>query len=279
MALTFQEADPPISALLRAVTWLEVVILAWAGGGLLLYPPSVTVVWPWSLTPFNARYLGALYAAALIAAFMQSRSGRWSPARIVTPMIFIFTLIVTVYSFVHLGRFDMARVESWVWFVLYVGVCLNAGVHLWLYRGRRSRAPLYASLAARLLLSIEIGTLGAYGIGLLIVPEVASRFWPWKLDAFHAHLYSVTFITPAVGAWLLLRGGDRNQWLTLGLTQAAWGLLPIIGLLIVDSSVRRVQWTAGGAWLWIGLFATMFAIGMWMIVRSRSSIGQENVRL
>ena len=60
--------NPPISRLLRAVTWLEVAILAWAGAGLMLHPPLVTGVWPWALAPFNQRYLGALYAAALIAA-------------------------------------------------------------------------------------------------------------------------------------------------------------------------------------------------------------------
>jgi hypothetical protein len=39
-----------------------------------------------------------------------------------------------------------------------------------------------------------------------LTPWVVSSFWPWRLDAFHAQLYSVTFLTPAVGAWVLLRG-------------------------------------------------------------------------
>lgn len=270
MALANPDLNPPISPLLRGVTWLEVAILAWAGGGLLLYPPSVATVWPWSLTPFNARYLGALYAAAIIAALMQASSGRWSPARIVTPMIFIFTLVVTIFSFVHIERFNMARIDSWIWFALYIGVCLNAGIHLWLYRRLpRSSAPHAETAGAQLLLSIQIGAFAAYGIAMLAIPEIASRTWPWKVDAFHAHLYSVTFITPALGAWLLLRGGDRNEWLTLGLTQAAWGLLPIVGLLIVDSPSRPVPWTSVATWAWIALFVVMFALGAWMIVRSR----------
>jgi hypothetical protein len=47
-------------------------------------------------------------------------------------MIFVFTLVVTVLSFVHIARFDPRRVETWIWFVLYAGVCVNAGAHLWL---------------------------------------------------------------------------------------------------------------------------------------------------
>lgn len=91
--------------------------------------------------------------------------------------------------------------------------------------------------------------LGVYGVALLVAPEAASWFWPWKLDAFHAHLYSVTFITPALGAWLLLGGATRNEQETLGLTVAGWGLLPIFGLLWVDATVKRVHWELTGTWL------------------------------
>ncbi len=126
--------DQRISPLLSGVTWLEVAVLVVAGGGLLIAHPVVVGIWPWSLAPFNLRFLGALYTAALVAAFLQSWIGRWAPARTVTTMIFVFTLVVTALSFVHRDRFDPAKVEVWVWFVLYIGVCANAGAHLWWYR-------------------------------------------------------------------------------------------------------------------------------------------------
>ena len=262
------ETNPRISVVLRAVTWLEVAILAWAGGGLLFYPPIMAPFWPWPLAPFNLRYLGALYTAALVAALLQAWSGRWSPARVVTPMIFLFTLVVTIFSFVHLDRFDLYRVEPWIWFVLYVGVCLNAGVHLWLYRQLPPPDPTRPQGGLRALLSIEVLLLGVYGLALLVAPTAASSFWPWKLDTFHAQLYSVTFLTPALGAWVLLRGAARCEWLTLGLTQAGWGLLPIFGLVWVDATVKRVDWNSVGTWSWLALFAAMFVVGAAMVVRS-----------
>ena len=72
--------------LLLGVTWLEVAVLLVAGGGLLIALPAVVAIWPWPLTPFNLRFLGALYSAALLAAFIQARVGRWAPARTVTLM-------------------------------------------------------------------------------------------------------------------------------------------------------------------------------------------------
>jgi hypothetical protein len=264
--------NPRISGVLLWVTWLEVVILLWAGLGLLLYPPIMEPFWPWRLAPFNLRYLGGLYTAALIAAFLQAWCGRWSPARVVTPMIFIFTLVVTAYSFVHLDRFDLGRLEAWIWFILYIGVCMNAGVHLWLYRKRplpqptvRPRGALWTAL-----LGVTIA-LGTYGLSLLLAPAAASWFWPWKLDTFHAHLYSVTFLTPALGAWILLRGTTRYEQQTLGLTLAAWGLMPILALILADATVKRVHWDLANTWMWLALFGAMAGIGGWLAVSSHQA--------
>lgn len=270
--------NPRISGVLLGVTWLEVVILLWAGLGLLLYPPIMEPFWPWPLAPFNLRFLGGLYTAALVAAFLQAWCGRWSPARVVTPMIFIFTLVVTVYSFVHLDRFDLGHLEAWIWFILYIGVCMNAGVHLWLYRKRplpqpsgRPRGALRTALWG---VTISLGT---YGLSLLLAPAAASWFWPWKLDTFHAHLYSVTFLTPALGAWVMLRGTTRNEQQTLGLTLAAWGLMPILALILADATVKRVHWDLANTWMWLALFGAMAGIGGWLAVSSRQAEWGEDL--
>lgn len=262
-------SNPHISPLLIAVTCLEVAVLFVAGGGLLIAHPLVTGIWPWSLAPFNLRFLGALYTAALLAAFLQSWFGKWAPARTVTTMIFVFTLVVTVCSFMHWNRFDPARVEVWVWFVLYIGVCLNAGAHLWWYRSVASAGFPPSSRSSAILITQAI-VLGGYGLALMIAPEPAARLWPWKIDAFHAQLYSVTFLTPAVGALSLLRSATRIDWFTLGITQLAWGLLPIFALVIVDLQLHRVDWLAWQVWFWTGLFVMTGAMGAWMLLKAAS---------
>lgn len=267
--ITGESRNPRISSLLLGVTWLEVAVLFVAGGGLLVAHASVVAVWPWTLAPFNLRFLGALYTAALAAALLQCLFARWSPARTVTTMIFVFTLVVTALSFVHLSRFDMRTVPAWIWFVLYVGVCINAGAHLAWYRGT-DLAGEPPSPGARGALLAQALALGAYGIALLAAPDAAARLWPWKLDTFHAQIYSVTFLTPAAGALTLRRSASRVDWLTLGLTQLAWGLLPIVALLAVDAKVHRVDWQSAATWSWIGLFGAIAAMGAWMLLQARS---------
>ncbi len=267
--LAAEPVNPRITSLLLGVTWLEVAVLLVAGGGLLVANASVIAVWPWTLAPFNLRFLGALYTAALVAALLQCLFARWSPARTITTMIFVFTLVVTVLSFVHLARFDLRTVPAWIWFVLYVGVCLNAGAHLVFYRdaGLAGEPP---SPSARAILLSQAIVLGACGLALLAAPEAAARSWPWKLDTFHAQIYSVTFLTPAAGALTLRHRASRADWLALGLTQVAWGLLPIVALLVVDARVHRVDWQAPGTWTWVALFTAIAAMGAWMLLRARS---------
>lgn len=255
--------NPPITPLLRSVTALEVAVLTIAGLGLLLDVAAVTGVWPWPLKPFNQRFLGALYSAALVAAVWQVAIGRWAPARSITWMILVFTAVVTALSFLHLSRFDFASPPAWIWFVLYVGVCVNAGLHLLWPRGQ-TPVGQRPSQRWQLVLAMQAAACFALGLAHLVKPEMSARYWPWPLDTFHAQLYSVVFLTPAVAAWCLRRAATPADWRAQGSTQIAWGLLPLVGLLLADAGVRRVDWSAPPTLAWTGVFALLAVIGLAM---------------
>ena len=259
------EANPKISSLLRFLTFVEVVVLFITGFGLFFAPKLVAPLWPWELLPFNARFLGAVYAASCVAAVMQTAYARWSPTRLVTPMIFIFTAIIMVLSFVYISQFDFQRWEVWTWFFLYIILPINAAYHLWLYRNQPPANPTQPSISTRNILLTEAVILGLYGIALILIPSIAKTIWSWEIDNFHAQLYSVTFLTPALGAYVLAKGGTKIEWQTLGLAQIILGLFPIIGVIIVDASVKRVLWSAVGTWVWFALFAAMMVLGVWMM--------------
>ncbi len=259
------ETNPKISSLLRFLTFVEVVVLFLAGFGLFLAPKFAGTLWPWELLPFNARFLGAVYAASCIAAIMQTVYARWSPARLVTPMIFIFTTVIIVLSFVHIGQFDFQRWEVWVWFFLYIILPINAAYHLWIYRNLPPVNSTPHKSSTQNILSAEAVILGLYGTALIFVPSIAKMIWSWEIDNFHAQLYSVTFLTPALGAYVLRKGATKIEWQTLGLAQIILGLFPIIGVIIVDVSVKKVIWSAVGTWIWFALFTAMLALGIWML--------------
>src|SRR4051794_18121331 len=102
-------------------------------------------IWAWITPPLNARYVGVIYLAALVALLVFAVHGRWNPGRLVLWEIFVFTTAIMVVMLAYAGRFEWARVATWVFWPLYVFLPVNSAVFLWRLRawrgGRRPPPP------------------------------------------------------------------------------------------------------------------------------------------
>ncbi len=262
-----------LTPLLRAVTFIEVVVLFGAGFGLFFLPDLARELWPWPPAPFNTRFLGSIYLTALLPVAVMLIAGRWAPARGVLPAIFIFTTIVLFVSVFNFDLLDFQRWSTHVWFVLYIILPINSAYHMGLYRRLPPAEPIPTPPAWRAyLLGVSI-VLGLYSMALLIAPETFTGFWPWKIDAFHGRMYSAAFASGAVGAWVAARVAARIEFFTAGITQATFGLFSILGLVLVDAAVHRVDWSQPGTWVWVGAFAVMLIASIGMIGRVRGMRG------
>jgi hypothetical protein len=267
--------NPRISSLLYLVTTIESLFLLVAGVGLLLFPSVIRPLWPWPLTPFNALLLGAIYSASLVTTAIVVYVKRWAPARVAMPMIFIFTAIILVVCLIYFDRFDFQYWGTWVWFFLYIIIPANAAYHMWLCRNLKPVNPSPLPALWRRILLIPTILLGLYGIGLLIAPDSFSSFWPWQIDGFHGRMYSVLYITPATGALLLFGAAASIELLTIGLTQIVGGGATILGLVIIDNQLDKIEWSAFGTWLWIGSFAIILLTGIGLVWQSRKRSRSE----
>ncbi len=261
--------NPEITTLLFLITGFETGVLFVAGLGLLFAPGVLRPMWPWPLAPFNALLLGAIYSSSMVATAMVVYIRRWAPARVVLPMILIFTTIVLIVCLVYIDRFEFQRWVTWLWFALYIIIPANAAYHMWLYRDLRPFNPLPLPAPWRGVLLIPTMLLGVYGLGLLIAPDTFSSFWPWPIDDFHSRVYSVLYITPATGAVLLFGAAASIELLTLGLVQVVGAGIVMGGLVLIDNQVGRIEWSASATWVWIATFAILFATGAGLVWQSR----------
>ncbi|RWM25050.1 hypothetical protein [Mesorhizobium sp.] len=245
--------NPPFPAALRLFSVVVIIVLI-VGAGLFFAPVLVKPRWPWAVTPFNARFLGGFYTAEMVVMAALLFWNRWSPGRLVLVMAFIFTVIVSVASFINLGYFNFARKAPWLWFLVYLASVAVSGLFLWWARDRPSAKGVTLKPAWRGYMPVESTILGIYGLGLLLFPLTFSSFWPWPVDAFHAQVYSAIFLAGAGGIYLVLRSAPREELLVLGLAQFLVGLLAILGLVITDAAVHRIDWTATGTLCWLALF-------------------------
>ncbi|WP_245458879.1 hypothetical protein [Mesorhizobium sp. M1A.F.Ca.IN.022.06.1.1] len=222
--------NPPLAATLRLFSLVVIIVLT-VGAGLFFAPVLVKPRWPWAVTPFNARFLGGFYTAEMVVMAALLFWNRWSPGRLVLVMALIFTVIVSVASFINLGYFNFGRKAPWLWFLVYLGSVAVSGLFLWRARARPSAKGVTLRPAWRGYMPVESAVLGLYGVGLLLFPLTFGSFWPWPVDGFHAQVYSAIFL--AGRAAYMSSGearGARNCWCW------AWRSCWLACLPLLDSS-------------------------------------------
>ncbi len=163
-------SNPALTPYLRLFSAVVVLVLL-VGAGLFFAPGLIQPRWPWSLTPFNTRFLGAFYTAELVMMGLLLAVNRWAPARVVLPMAFLFTALVTAASLLSLDRFDLQRPIARAWFVVYLGALLGSAGFLWRYRALAPVEPRSPPLLWRAYLSVQAGGFTLYGLGLLLAPD------------------------------------------------------------------------------------------------------------
>lgn len=257
--------NPPITDFLRRFTFIEAMVLVVAGFGLFALPQVFRPLWAWEIAPFSAGFLGAIYISAMVPIAQMYFMGRWSPTRVVLRAIFTFTFIVLLASLYHIGRFDFSLPSVWVWFALYLALPASGGYHLWLYRSMPTEHLPPVPKRWGYILHVTAVMLGLYGAGMIILPDMFSSLFPWKLDVFHSQLYSATFITGAVLMVSVAKVATRAEFFAAGMTEAMFGIFSILGLAIVDAKVQKIDWTAINTITWLVLLGILAILGLAMI--------------
>ncbi len=246
---------------------LRITALAlFVGASLLPAPRLARGAWPWPLTPWDARLLGATYLTALVAIVLLLIVERWALFRLLSPTVITFGAVISLASLLHLDRFDLQRWTTWAWFILSLVPLLALTYHLRFYRRWRPAevAPLPAPW--RIYLTAQGLTLGLYGLGLFLAPTAFGALWPWPVDAFHGRLYSAPFLAGAVGSLILAQAAAPVEVAALGLLQSLCGLPTIlIGGLAATSQ-------GSAPWLWLGGLATLSLAGLATLRRARATL-------
>jgi len=261
-----------IPTFLRITNIIECLVVAAAAGVLFFFPDIAKIAWVWAIPPFNSRYVGAIYTAALLPLVVFAIAGRWSPGRVVLWMILAFTTSIGLVMLMYTPQFEWTRLGTPIFWLLYIFLPINSVYFLYKLRSwevfdSEDNSPMIRNL----LLAVLILS-GLYGIGLLLIPETVTAFWPWKIDAFHGRIYAATFLTPALGAWIINRRSAPSERLVLGLTLATLGVLAIIGLVWTSAGVpldKQVNYASLGTWAFIGMNLLCGAAGLGLMLSGR----------
>jgi len=262
--------NPRVPRFLLLVTRIECVVVCTAAVVGFFAPGIGSTIWAWTPAPFNARYLGAIYFATLSPLLVFGVSGRWSPGRVVVPMIFTFTTSVALVMIAYRDQFEWGRPATYIFWFLYLFIPVNSAVYLYLLRTLPSADAEVTLPGNRARSSLLALALAIYGLALLLIPSTAASFWAWPVDAFHGRIYAATFLAPAVGVWLLRRSGSRSEWKTVGAFLVTLGVFSIVAVVWTSSGVplpRKVHYETAGTWAYFALNTLAAIAGAWMMTK------------
>jgi hypothetical protein len=230
------------------------------GSGLIL-PASIP--FPLTVSPLNARFIGALYLAAAVGMILSALAPSRVDTRIFVIGFGLVSVLVLVVTVLYWGDFTARRIPV-LWLVTYTAdptVTAVTFVSWKLWRagqpGRHALTPLFLA---------EFAVLGVLGMVSLLLPGLAVALWPWKITPLLAQVYGVFFLTFASGA--LLASSERRTSAILPVVASSCALAVLV---LVASVFHLDRFTPGvPTALWFGVFgiaAVAFAVALTALLR------------
>lgn len=254
---------PALRGSFRAYFGLVGLFALWVGAWGYLAPAEVGRALPWTVPPLHARFIAAMYLAGALAMALSLRAscaaGFAASVRIPIALAALWTGALLVASLRHLEAFDFGKPQVWFWMGAYAVYPVWGG---WLYFAggpaaaaeRRRPDPLLLALAAVCLLLAAV---------LFVLPQAATRAWPWAISPLLATLYAGPFFAYGVSALLLASEARREARAIVLASMLAFALLTLLASWLHR---RLFHADAPSAWLWFGLFSAVAAVLAWRLL-------------
>jgi hypothetical protein len=227
------------------------------------------------ITPLNHQFVAALYTGGGVGVLLAAFARRRSEARLFVVGFGLATSLIMVLTVLHWSDFMADPLPHRpLWIIDYILDPLLAFVVVplgGLWPPARGERHLLTPL-----LIAEAVVFGALGLLLLLVPDIAARYWPWSLQPIVlGQLYACFILTFAVGAVLAARETSQRgirDFLIASLSLSVLVLL-VSGLHLDRFKPEPVTavWFAG-----FGLAAVAFAGGL--LAQARATTWRRGIQ-
>lgn len=248
--------------------WLRVLFGLVFGQALLLgvaivWPTTIADTLPWPASALNARFIAALYCMGAVTSLLAILARGYREVRVPLVLVGILTGGLLLLTLPHLGEFTPATFP-YRWVTFYFLDALIIGAVVWWLRGH-DPVPQGRSRVAPLLFGYA-GALAIAGAVMLVAPSFAVRVWPWHLTPILAQVYSVFFLTFAIGGLLCARD-PRPEAARI----FVWATIVMLVLVLAVSVGNADRFRPDvSTWLWYVLWGGALLAMVAAILRSRT---------
>ncbi|HLA07534.1 MAG TPA: hypothetical protein VJ022_08825 [Anaerolineales bacterium] len=254
----------------QKIYFFAVGLLAlWVGVWGFFIPEQVDKAIPWLVPPLHARFIGAIYLAAVVIMGGSMMAHKYDEVHVATIMVSIWTGSLFIISLFYLAEFDFSRGQVWFWFGAYIAYPIIGIWYAWTHWNTRNEsAGVDLPAWIRTVLLVEGAALSALSLALLFAPNFMLTLWPWKVTRLLIQIYSGPFLSFGVGSLLLSR---QRTWSTIRIVVTGVFVLAL-GALIASTIHRSLfSFASPAAWIWFGGFSLVLVSHGSMILLHRTT--------
>jgi hypothetical protein len=240
----------------RTVLWLHTVLMGLAGSAFYLVPAQSATLWPWSLPPLAARFLGSLFLGGAVCSLVLLYSSD-KRASFVMVLLAAGDALIALSGLLGVGEIGLGA--SMICFLALFGAAA-ALLAFSFASATTESAGVPVARALRLFFLIHLLVVLPVGVAMFFLPAWAQPLWPWRMAPINVRLIGSFFLGAAfISAWALRQRSAQSLQPTLAL-YAVFATLATIASVMhfgLFDPARRATWAffalyifvAGGSWL------------------------------
>ena len=231
----------------------------------------------WTIdSPLTAAFLGANYWSSALLALIASRETVWARGRISISVALAFAPLTAAATLIHIDKFHLDTFYGWFWVAAYAIYPPMLGALF----ARQLRIPggdpprgsplpgwVRATFVGHAAIMIPLG------VALFVAPDTVGRLWPWTLTPLTGRVVAAWTLALGVLGAHAIRENDFSR------TKVALLAYPFLGAMHVAAVARfadEMQWVEAGAYAYLVLVASTFALGIygWLTLRRTTRQGE-----
>ena len=194
----------------HAVLWLHTLAMGIAGLLFFLLPRQSATLWPWTLPPLGARFMGSLFLAGAACSLACMRT-RDSAGSFVLVLLAVGDLLIATTGLLGIREIGLTPTSAlfFAFFGVFALLLVLAAPAMKQHGSSAARAPVARAL--RWFFFVHLLVVLPVGVSMFFLPGWAQPLWPWRMTPINVRLIGSFFLGAAfISLWALRQSNAES---------------------------------------------------------------------